>query len=111
MAGSWLWLRTDCDNRKQRRSRGRRRFLRLLRGGRAVVAGPIAGDRTVGGKRPEQQGRVGGLRQRVEVVVAGEAATEAALEEKGRWWPTAGAGLGRRGAALVEGSSDVRLLR
>ncbi|RRT55506.1 hypothetical protein B296_00022785 [Ensete ventricosum] len=35
------------------------------------------------GRRPEQQGRVGGLRQRVEAAVAREATTEAALEEKG----------------------------
>ncbi|RWW21463.1 hypothetical protein GW17_00014387 [Ensete ventricosum] len=79
MAGGWLRLRTDRGNGKQR-SRGLRRFLRLLRGGRAVVAGLIAGDRTAGGKRPEQQGRVGGPRQRVEaaaVAVAGEAAMRA----------------------------------
>ncbi|RWW44501.1 hypothetical protein BHE74_00049728 [Ensete ventricosum] len=77
MAGGWLRLRTDCGNGKQR-SRGLHRFLRLLRGGRAVVAGLIAGDRTAGGKRPEQQGRVGGPRQRVEAAaVAGEAAMRA----------------------------------
>ncbi|RWW28882.1 hypothetical protein GW17_00006622 [Ensete ventricosum] len=57
----WATLRTDCGKGKQR-SRGRRRFLPLLRGGRAAVARPIAGNRTVGGKRPEQQGRMGGLR-------------------------------------------------
>ncbi|RRT42130.1 hypothetical protein B296_00038223 [Ensete ventricosum] len=77
MAGGWLRLWTNCDNRKQRRSRGRRRFLQLLRGGHTTVAGPIAGDRTTSGKRPEQQGLVGGLRQRVEAAVVGEAAMRA----------------------------------
>ncbi|RRT32512.1 hypothetical protein B296_00023644 [Ensete ventricosum] len=61
-------------------------------GGRAAVAGPIGGDRTTGDKRPEQQGRVGGLRQWVEAAIAREVVTEAALEEKGRWWSMAGAG-------------------
>ncbi|RWW52653.1 hypothetical protein BHE74_00040910 [Ensete ventricosum] len=77
MAGGWLRLWTNCDNRKQRGSRGRHHFLQLLIGGRAIVAGPIAGDRTIGGKRPEKQGRVGGLRQRVEAAVVGEAAMRA----------------------------------
>ncbi|RWW55417.1 hypothetical protein BHE74_00037978 [Ensete ventricosum] len=76
MANSWSRLRMDNGNGKQR-SRGRRHFLRLLRGGRTTMAGPIAGDRTAIGKRPEQQGHVGGPRQRVEAAVAGEAAMRA----------------------------------
>ncbi|RWW07043.1 hypothetical protein GW17_00029593 [Ensete ventricosum] len=76
MADSWSRLRMDYGNGKQR-SRGRCRFLRLLRGGRTTMAGPIAGDRTASGKRPKQQGRVGGPWQRVEAAVAGEAAMRA----------------------------------
>ncbi|RZR96154.1 hypothetical protein BHM03_00025131 [Ensete ventricosum] len=40
MAGGWL--RMDYGNGKSRRSRERHHFLRLLRGGRTTMAGPIA---------------------------------------------------------------------
>ncbi|RRT63962.1 hypothetical protein B296_00028310 [Ensete ventricosum] len=75
----------------------------LLTGVGGYVAGPVTGDRTAGDKRPEQQGCVGGLRQRVEAAVAGEAAMRAGSrgggglhgeDGEGQRWPVGG-GCGR----------------
>ncbi|RWW45336.1 hypothetical protein BHE74_00048828 [Ensete ventricosum] len=41
---------------RQRRSRGWRHLLCLVRSGHAAVAGPIVGNCAVAGKQPEQQG-------------------------------------------------------
>ncbi|RZS22820.1 hypothetical protein BHM03_00055653, partial [Ensete ventricosum] len=78
------WLAVAADGLRQQETEEEQRAASLSAIAERWSRGCGWTDRTVGGKRPEQQGRVGGLRQRVEVVVAGEAATEAALEEKGR---------------------------